>query len=99
MELKDFVEDTLLQIIRGVRSAQKAEAKCLPDEKDKQLCMVHFDVSIGSDSMTNADGKAGAFFGTLMIRGRAATEDKQSLQNKVQFDVPIYLFPLKDKSN
>lgn len=90
MELRDFVEDTLLQIIDGVRSVQSKNAECL-SYAEKQRCTVHFDVSLGTDNLTNAGGKAGAMFGNLFVRGHATTEDKQTAQNNIKFDIPIIL--------
>jgi len=91
MELKDFVEDTLLQIIDGVKSAQAKGAGCASSTDSKHLCTVHFDIALGSDNLTNIAGKAGALFGAFTVKGQTASEDKQSAQNKVQFDIPIYL--------
>lgn len=88
MELKEFVEDTLRQISEGVKSAQSNGVSAVVDEA---TCVVHFDVFVGSDNLTNAGGRAGAFFGCVAVKGRASKEDKQTLQNKVQFDIPIHL--------
>lgn len=108
MELKDFVRDTLLDIVQGVKEAQE---KCKgtgvvicprSGQADKTYIRgpqtVSFNIVLGGEE--SEDGSSGlkvSFpqFG-FQIGGAKGESQKNSEQTSVNFTVPVY-FPIQSE--
>ena len=98
MELKDFVKNTILDIVNGVREAQKEDTSgaliVVPNGdissrygREETLC---FDIAIEDISQDSGGGKVGVSAGHLLkaeAGGETASEKTES--SRVQFKVQI----------
>jgi hypothetical protein len=108
MELKDFVRDTLLDIVQGVREAQE---KCMgtgaiisprsgqvESSYIRRPQVVSFNVVLGGEESENGvSGLKVSFpqFG-FQIGKESGEKQKNSEQTTVSFTVPVY-FPIQEK--
>ena len=102
MELKDFIEETLKQIISGVRSAQENAielgAKINPRGGSVvEMRNVHFDVAVGTSKETETKGGIGV---VVVPGGSAGSQDQSdvasSSMSRIKFSVPVKL-PVQSK--
>lgn len=107
MELKEFVKETLVQIMEGVKSAQEAtkdmgivnpyqdvygtemHSKTVRDKNGQIIHMVDFDVNVTTAEGSEVKGGAGIVIGPLKLGGSGATNEKDTSENRVKFQVPI----------
>ena len=102
MNLKEFVEETLSEILDGVRAAQKKEGGstvgALTSAAFKHvnlvelggigyLAIIEFDVSVAAE--TAAGGKGGLRVMSIGVEGGG--EHKSSETSRVKFSVPVVL--------
>jgi hypothetical protein len=96
MDLKEFIEETVKQIIDGVIGSQKhaksVGAKVAPFGDARK---VSFDVSVTVVDDKESQGKAGLSVWSLGAGISSKNETTNTLAHKIQFDVPIY-FPRCD---
>ena len=103
MELKDFINETLKQIISGVKSAQESAielgAKINPRGGSVvEMRNVHFDVAVGTSRGTETKGGSGVF----VVHPESAGSQDQSdaaanSMSRVKFSVPVKL-PVQSKT-
>ena len=107
MNLSEFVEETLSELLAGIRNAQKKDgggdvaAEMFEDASKlgvvgsggEIFTVVQFDVSVSAE--TKGGGKAG--LRVWSIRAEGSGEHTAQHTNRVKFSVPLRL-PLGDKS-
>lgn len=104
MELDTFIEETLLQISKGIQSAneqlaptrKKADGTDLPKlyllaagRKSEQGSGIHFDVAI--TSRTEGEGKSGGKIKLAVVEADLGGKIKQTAQaiSRIQFSVTV----------
>ncbi len=111
MELKDFVEETLLQIIQGVKSAQEKGLKdgaiISPgyiDTKNQRstyngteytINEVEFEVELTVTEGKENKKGIGVAFGSFAIGGQNKSDANNTSLTKIKFSVPVGLPPIK----
>jgi hypothetical protein len=111
MELREFVKDTLLAVVQGVRDAQdelkghvnpepaSSANKYASDYKTVAGLLaypVKFDVAVTVTSEANAEGGGKvSIFSFGSAEGRASAKDGASTVSRLQFQVPV-AFPFGD---
>ena len=100
MELKEFIKETLVHILKGVETAQTEE---FPNhgrvgESMYGLTVVKFDIAVTTIDTEGKSAKAGIFVGGFAGLG-VKKDDGQSTQahNRIQFEIPVQL-PIGDSS-
>ena len=113
MELDDFVHETIVQIVKGVTSAQKdtedQDANINPTNvrylseghwnqlKGAAVQHVEFDVALTESEGSGKQGGIGVFFGGVGL-GTKGQKDSQSISvTKVRFSVPIVFPPGREQ--
>lgn len=102
MELREFVKETLVQIVSGVVEAQQSEvvsessgaiAPSGHEVSDKDLLSqeVKFDVAVTVGSGTATKGGVGVFVGPVALGSQGSSKDTNASTNRVQFSIPVYL--------
>lgn len=93
MDIKEFVSDTLKQIIDGVVEAQK-----YAKEKDAVVVPYHdyqknvsFDVAVTVDESKEKEGKAGITVWSIGGSVSGKTESSSSTVSRIKFEIPIEL--------
>ena len=101
--LKDFVQETISEVIEGIVNSQKNMKEKYVDEKDPNIAIagggfskIEFDVSVASGKTTEAEGKAGISIKVLDIGGNAKEKVENKLENRIKFSV---LFSVSDVNN
>ncbi|MEM7812079.1 MAG: hypothetical protein AAF532_11425 [Planctomycetota bacterium] len=98
--LSTFIEQTLLEIIRGVASAQESiksvaeGAKIGPSDpanKSSLVRTVDFDIGVAIGSEQQTKGGVGIIVGPITLGSAGQSGDKKDSTNRVQFSVPIRL--------
>lgn len=100
MDVKEFVRDTLIQIVEGVIAAHEAvkgqgasvnahdELHALPsDSRNREIREVAFDVAVTTESSTGAEAKVAVWSIGLGADGSSAS----SVVSRIQFKVPVAL--------
>lgn len=101
-EIKDFVRETLVQIISGVVEAQISEsvkqttaaiAPAGQGVQDEELLnrLVEFDVAVTTESGSETKGGIGVFVGPMGLGSKGRSDSSKALINRIRFSVPIYL--------
>lgn len=100
MELKEFVSETLKQILAGVRTAQdsedggmiNAESVSMPGDKNifsagtyGNFMIVEFDVAVSAER----GGKGGANLTVFGVGVEGRGDFKAGIANRIQFAVPV----------
>ena len=100
LELRDFVSETIKQVIDGVVAAQKyAEDKGavvnpsfgLRHQKERPVQSISFDVALTAAKGTKTQGGVGVLIGVLGLGSRGQSEKSNESVNRIQFAVPISL--------
>lgn len=99
MELKEFVTETLKQIIDGVVEAQsyaKQKDSVIGYDKERTSLIqsaevVEFDIAVTIEDGTQLKGGAGVAVGVLMLGSQAASDKVNQSSNRIKFSVPLYL--------
>ncbi|MFA5838077.1 MAG: hypothetical protein WC837_14125 [Bellilinea sp.] len=106
MELKEFIAETLIQIIDGVSTAQihaqNNSSMVAPSGKingfefywDKYL--VEFDVAITTTDSTEGKVGTGIFVAGFTFGGQAKGEISNQTFSHIKFSIPIFLPPQKE---
>ena len=98
MELKQFVTDTLTEIVDGVKEAQ---TKCLscstinsPSSRhaDVQAQLVEFDIALASSDDTKTKGGIGVFLGTVVLGSQGESGTSATSHSRIKFSVSV-MFP------
>ena len=103
MELKDFIAETLKQIISGVRSAQESAielgAKINPRGGSVvEMRKVHFDIAVSTSEGTETKGGIGVVVGPVGSVGSQDQSDvASSSMSRLRFSVPVKL-PVQPKA-
>lgn len=107
MNLKDFVEEALIEIVEGVKAAQEKTAstgaiispRLANFGKDKtqirdKYCsvqIVEFEAVLAEEKGSEGTGKLGVILADWGISVKAKKEEKTSGQTSVKFTVPVIL--------
>ena len=103
MNLDDFIKDSLLQVLKGIKDAQDISNKQGPGTgainpkwgKDKDYhrytSEVGFEIAISATKQSDKGGQAGITVVALDIRGEGKQTAKSSHVSRVSFKVPIAL--------
>ena len=102
IELKDFVSETLRQIIAGVADAQEniqiefPNASIAPSgqgTRDESLLnqTVEFNIAVVAETGKQTSGGIGITIGALNIGSTGKSTADNTLTNRIQFSVPIHL--------
>jgi hypothetical protein len=91
MELKKFVEETLLQVMEGVKSAQeKASNYGGRINPSSGMCEnIHFDVAITTVEGKNKKEGIGIFVGSLGLGSQGEKENLNSSVSRIKFQVLV----------
>ena len=100
MELRDFVKDTLSQLIEGVAEAQKAAAGrqatvnpfdiSLESFRDR-FSFVEFDVALTSGDSKTTKGGVGVFLGALNLGSAGESSSAITSLSRIKLKIPIEL--------
>ena len=105
MELKEFIKQTLVQIIEGVKDAQKSVGTdngeiiprlSTPRNKDeisydgRIIHNIYFDVAVTVTEGTEKKGGGGIKVASfIQIEGEGKRSESNISQNRIQFHVPL----------
>lgn len=101
MELEEFVKSSLVQIMKGIMSAQKEWATTSsgygvispawdgPDDFRNRTQEVKFDVAVTGASKTEGGGAGGIKVVALDISGKIDRSAEKSIVSRISFSVPI----------
>lgn len=95
MKLQDFVSETLIEIVNGVKQAQvavkgsKAEINpSRPIEGVKER-PIEFDVAVTTIEGTETKGGVGIFVGPVGIGTQGRSDSSSSSVSRIKFSVPV----------
>jgi len=107
MELKDFVSETLKQIMEGAKVAQEKAAemggainpkgiistdpKSVKGPFAEPVQFIDFDVVVSTSDLDKAKGGLGVFVGEIGIGVKGEVEEQNLAVNRIRFSVPVYL--------
>ena len=99
MELREFVKESLTQIIDGVRDAQQHAAgqgaRVNPppaqDNLPKTIEPVDFDIAVITSERQGGQVGVGIFVGGIGIGGREQNEISDNVTSRIQFSVQVEL--------
>lgn len=100
MELREFVRETLVQVIAGVEEAQAAVvesgATVAPSgqgHRDLQSLNrdIEFDVAVIAQEGKATKGGIGIAVGVLALGSQGASDHRNAITNRVKFSVPVAL--------
>lgn len=95
MDLKEFVSETISQIIDGfVEAKERTKGKNVSIGGSKEIesqQKVSFDVAITVVEETETTGKAGISVWSIGTCISGKSENTSSTVSRIKFDVPIYL--------
>lgn len=96
ISLKEFVQETLNEIIEGIVNSQNHMKAKYVNEKDPNIAIesgrpskVEFDVSVESSKNVEASGKAGISIKVLEVGGNAKELVANKNENRIKFSVFI----------
>ena len=106
MELKEFIAESLKQIVDGVWDAQDYAAGLVAPYKineetgkpydESQSQLIAFDIAVTVGEASGKEGKAGISISPLNIGGKVSTEQNSSTVSRLSFKVPI-IYPIRSK--
>ncbi len=100
MELREFVERSLAEIIQGVAAAQQEVSKGARSNgsinpkalmRGNELVSVQFDVAVTAVEGGAAGGGISVLGGIVSIGGQAKSETRAESISRIKFDVPVWL--------
>ena len=102
MELQDFIDETLKQIISGVRSAQESAielgAKINPRGGSVvEMRTVHFDIAVGTSEGTETKGGIRVVGPVGSVGSQDQSDVASSSMSRIRFSVPVKL-PVQPKA-
>jgi len=110
IQLKEFVQSTLVEIVEGVRAAQveaeKIGANINPTQLENVTAMhgknwnvaqtVEFDVAVSASDEGSSKGGIGVFVAGVGLGVQHKTAELTSALSRIRFSVPILLSPGRD---
>jgi len=100
MEFKEFVSETLIQIMDGIQLAQGHASKKgfvvvpLPvgvsDPRDRRIDVIDFDVAVTVTEGGAAKSTVGVFSGFLGAGVQAQIDSANTQVSRVKFSIPMY---------
>jgi hypothetical protein len=98
LELRDFVSETIKQVIDGVVAAQQyatgKKASVNPQTDRYRLPTpqsISFDVAITAAKGTKTQGGIAVFTGAFGLGSKGQSERSNEIVNRIQFSVPVSL--------
>lgn len=95
MRLDDFIAQTLLAVVQGVKGAgegaENLGGRINPYHSESAVQLVVFDVSITTSEASGVKGGAGIFVGPVAIGTKASVDESSSSVGRVQFTIPVQL--------
>jgi len=87
MELKEFISQTLVEIVEGVQDAKDTakHGTIMPQSRAGTAQQVHFDVAVTTTSSTTGGGKVSV----MGIGGEIGGQSEHQAVSRIKFDVPI----------
>jgi hypothetical protein len=101
MELEEFIQTSLLQIMKGVKSAQQtwgaetsgggviSPAWGGPEDFAKRVQEVKFDIAVTATNRTEGGGGGGIRVLAIDLSGKASRESENSTVSRISFSIPI----------
>ncbi len=95
MELKDFIKETLVEIIEGVKDAQGAiDSGSVVGRRQESAQTVDFDVAVTTSSATEGGGKVSVMgIGSAGLEGSTSSEAVTRIKFAVPIDLPRKKLP------
>jgi hypothetical protein len=112
LELKEFIEETLVQIVSGVKAAQK---KCADTgaiisprlankngvtqiaDKSYSFQLIEFEAVLGELKENEEGSSIGVMLANLGLGAKMKSEERSTSQTKVKFTVPVILPSIDNK--
>ena len=107
MELKDFISETLKQIIEGVASAQEfgatrgalvnpkglksSKAEYLDEATGEAASLIAFDVAVTTVEGQGTKGGVGVFIAPFTLGSQGQSDSSTSTVSRVKFSIPAHL--------
>nr|WP_319570407.1 hypothetical protein [uncultured Draconibacterium sp.] len=95
-ELKEFVSETIQQIIEGVKDAGFTLVTKIDYEKDGYVQIgdgmkqkIEFDISVTTTETTKKEGKAGVMIKVVDFGVKGSDNKEATSMNKIKFQVPV----------
>lgn len=99
MELQAFIKTTLLEIMGGIRDAQKEWSETTDNNgvinpawdkaSEDHTKTVNFDVAVTAETSAQTDAGAGIKVWGVGLGGSVSDTDRNSSVSRIQFEVPI----------
>ena len=100
MELKDFISNTLKQIVDGISDskgyAKDKKAFVVPNNAEAEFDMTHreiysvkFDIAITTTDNTKSETGVGIFVAAVGLGGKTGSSSGNQAISRIQFEVPI----------
>lgn len=100
MELKDFITNSVLDVMNAIHDAQRAWAESVDkgainpvwDNTDRlrdHVQMMEFDIAVTAESSKSGGGKAGIKVVGVEIGGSGEAKSQSSTVSRIKFAVPI----------
>ncbi len=99
MELREFVKQTLLQVVQGVSDAQEGlsptarakNARITPEGFRSARQLVEFDVVVSTTDAESEKAGAGIFVGPFALGAKGEDARATSNVSRIKFQVPVAL--------
>jgi len=95
-ELKEFVSETIQQIIEGVKEAGLTLKSKMDYKKDgyvqigdDMMQKIEFDISVTTTEATKTEGKAGVMIKVVDFGVKGSDNKEATSMNKIKFQVPV----------
>jgi len=94
-ELKDFVQQTIQEILEGVEEARENTAEEAEPNYSHTDTEVHFDLAVTSSQTGGTSGKFGIGVAKVVEMGIEGQEgEENTATNRVQFSIPLQIKPI-----
>jgi hypothetical protein len=97
LELRDFVAETIKQVIDGVAAAQEyattkgAIVNPMPSNVSSRVEAISFDVAVTAAKGTKTQGSIAVFAGAFGLGSKGQSEKGNQTVNRIQFSVHVRL--------
>ena len=98
MDLKEFVSETIKQVVDGIVEAQlyaeEKKAKVVPfiyKEVLEDIHTIDFDVAVTASKGSASKGGAGLFVGPVALGAKGESNTSDSSISRIKFKVPLEL--------
>lgn len=101
MELEEFIRTSLLQVMRGVKSAQEEWGATIsgggvispawggPKDFAKRVQELKFDIAVTATSKTEGGGSGGIKVLSVDLSGKASHTAESNTVSRISFSIPI----------